>query len=49
LHYLGSKLWRKGIGAALTEFVDRGDWSVADAKRVANLVGRDNARRVYGL
>jgi len=49
LHYLGSRLWRRGIGAVLAEFVDRGEWSVADAMRVADLVGRDNARRVYGL
>jgi len=42
-------LWRRGIGAVLAEFVDRGEWSVADAMRVADLVGRDNARRVYGL
>jgi predicted TIM-barrel fold metal-dependent hydrolase len=49
LHYLGSRLWRRGIGAVLAEFVDRGEWSLADAMRVADLVGRDNARRVYGL
>ena len=49
LHYLGSRLWRRGIGAVLAEFVDRGDWSLADAMRVADLVGRDNARRVYKL
>ncbi len=49
LHYLGSTLWRRGIGAVLAEFVDRGEWSVTDAMRVADLVGRDNARRVYEL
>ena len=49
LHYLGSALWRKGIGAVLGDFVGRGDWSEADAIRVADLIGRDNARRVYAL
>jgi len=49
LHYLGSKLWRRGIAAVLAEFVDRGEWSLTDAMRVVDLVGRDNARRVYEL
>lgn len=49
LHYLGARLWRNGISAALGEFVDRDEWSLADAMRVAQLIGRDNARRVYTL
>ncbi len=49
LHYLGAVLWRKGIGAVLGAFVDRGEWSEGDAIRVAELIGRDNAARVYAL
>jgi uncharacterized protein len=49
LHFLGSRLWRDGITEVLGGFVRRGHWSLADAVRVATLVGRDNARRVYGL
>jgi len=49
LHYLGAKLWRDGISAVLTGFVDRGQWSTVDAIRVAELIGRGNATRVYQL
>ena len=49
LHYLGARLWRNGIGGVLSGFVDRGEWSLAEAMRVAGLIGRDNARRLYGL
>jgi predicted TIM-barrel fold metal-dependent hydrolase len=49
LHYLGSALWRAGMAAVLTGFVTRGQWSEADAIRVVDLIGRDNARRVYRL
>lgn len=49
LHYLGAALWRDGIGTVLGDFVDRGEWSESDAIRVAELVGRDNALRVYAL
>ena len=38
-----------GIGTVLGDFVDRGEWSESDAIRVAELVGRDNALRVYAL
>lgn len=49
LHYLGARLWRDGITDVLTGFVDRGEWSLPDACRVAGLIGRENAIRVYGL
>lgn len=49
LHYLGSVLWRTGMSSVLTEFVARGQWSEHDAMRVVDLIGRDNARRVYRL
>ncbi len=49
LHYVGSRLWRDGIAEVLSGFVDRAQWSVADAVRVAGLIGRDNAARLYRL
>lgn len=49
LHYLGSRLWRNGIRRVLSEFVARDEWSEADAMRIAKLIGRDNAARVYDL
>ena len=49
LHYLGATLWRQGMGTVLGAWVEQGRWSLTDAKRVATMIGRDNARRVYGL
>lgn len=49
LHYLGARLWRQGITTALTEFVAGGQWSRSDAMRVATLIGRENAVRLYRL
>lgn len=49
LHYLGARLWRDGMARALSDFVERGEWSTDDALRVADLIGRGNAERVYGL
>lgn len=49
LHYLGSLLWRAGMAAVLTGFVARDQWSEDDAMRVVDLIGRDNAARVYRL
>jgi len=33
----------------LGAWVAAGDWSLADAERVVELVGSGNARRAYGL
>lgn len=49
LHYLGARLWRDAMTAVLGEFVERGQWSADDAVRVAGMVGRGNAIRVYNL
>ena len=49
LHYLGARLWRRGIGAAIQEFVDADEWSEADAMHVADLIAHRNARRVYRI
>jgi uncharacterized protein len=49
LHYLGALLWRRGITRVLRSWVDDGEVSIADAERIATMIGRDNALRVYGL
>jgi uncharacterized protein len=49
LHYLGARLWRKGIDQVLRGFVDAGDWTGADAIRVVDLIARHNATRIYRL
>ncbi|WP_068271316.1 amidohydrolase family protein [Aldersonia kunmingensis] len=49
LHYLGAALWRRGMRETLGGWVDAGDWSAPDARRVVQMIGRDNARRVYRL
>ena len=49
LHHLGARLWRNAVTAVLGGWVEAGEWSEADAVRVATMIGRDNARRVYGL
>jgi uncharacterized protein len=49
LHFLGARLWRNGIRAALTGFVAAEEWSAADAIRVVDLIAHANAARVYGL
>ncbi len=47
LHLLGAVLWRRGLTAVLSRWLDDGEWSLDDTIRVATLIGRDNARRVY--
>lgn len=49
LHALGALQWRHAMATVLGAWVQRGDWSLEDATRVADLVGSGNARRVYGL
>ncbi|MEU9887686.1 amidohydrolase family protein [Sphaerisporangium sp. NPDC051011] len=49
LHYLGALLWRRGMTRALSAWVEEGEWAAADAVRVATMIGRSNAARVYGL
>jgi hypothetical protein len=49
LHYLGALLWRRATARVLGDWVGGGDWSHADALRVAEMVGAGNARRVYRL
>ena len=49
LYLLGAVLFRRALEAVLGDLVEAGDASGADALRIADLVVRENARRVYGL
>lgn len=49
LHCLGAVLWRRAMAETVSAWVDRGDWSLSDARRVLTMIGQTNARRVYGL
>jgi predicted TIM-barrel fold metal-dependent hydrolase len=49
LHYLGARLWRNAVGAVLGLWVESGEWSAGDARRVLTLSAQTNPRRVYGL
>jgi predicted TIM-barrel fold metal-dependent hydrolase len=49
LHYLGALLWRRGMTRTLSGWVDSGECAPADAIRIATMIGRDNARRIYAL
>jgi uncharacterized protein len=49
LHHLGAVLWRRAMAGVLGEWVQSGEWSGAEAVRVAQMVGADNAKRVYRL
>ncbi|RRO16751.1 amidohydrolase [Saccharopolyspora rhizosphaerae] len=49
LHHLGAVLWRRGMTRVLGHHVDSGDWTFDDAVRVARMIGRDNAERIYHL
>lgn len=49
LHYLGALLWRRATARVLGGWVASGDWALADAISVAELIGAQNARRVYRL
>ncbi len=49
LHHIGAALWRRAMTHILSSLVNAGDWSIDDAQRVATLIGRDNAIRLYKL
>jgi predicted TIM-barrel fold metal-dependent hydrolase len=49
LHYLGALLWRRATARVLGDWVADGEWSEAEAIRVAAMIGGGNARRVYAL
>ncbi|SEH03397.1 hypothetical protein SAMN05444920_13629 [Nonomuraea solani] len=47
--YLGALYFRRALGAALGARLGAGEWSAADAARIAHMIGSGNARRVYRL
>lgn len=49
LHHLGARLWRRAMTSVTTQWVNDGDWSPSDARRVVNLIAAGNARRIYPL
>ena len=49
LHYLGATGFRRDFASVTGAFVADGLWTAADADRVGQLVGSQNAGRVYRL
>jgi uncharacterized protein len=49
LYHLGALTFRQALEGMLADRVGSGEWSAADAARIAELVARGNAERVYGL
>lgn len=49
LTFLGSLLFRKGLGAILDSWVASGDWSEPDAIQVADTIGRTNSLIAYQI
>ncbi len=49
LYYLGALLFRRGFTHVVSAWVRAGDWAPDDAARVARMIGRENAERVYRL
>ena len=49
LHLLGAHLFRRGLARVLGGWVEAGEWTGADAARVARMIGVENAARVYDL
>ena len=49
LTYLGSRLFRNGLAQTLGSWVNSGEWSLADAKRVSSAISFENAQEVYSL
>ncbi|MER6529550.1 amidohydrolase family protein [Streptomyces sp. NPDC001508] len=49
LHHLGAALWRRGMIRAMKPWVADREMSVQDAHRIATMIGRENAARLYGI
>jgi hypothetical protein len=49
LHHLGALMFRRSLAALLDARVDAEEWAAADARRLARMIGAENAVRVYGL
>ncbi|WP_370017326.1 amidohydrolase family protein [Planotetraspora sp. GP83] len=46
---LGAVYHRRGLARVLADRLGEGEWSPADAARIAHMIGSGNARRVYRL
>ena len=49
LYLCGARLWRRGIAAVFSDWVEADGIGLADAKRYITMIGSDNAERVYGV
>jgi len=49
LTYLGTRLFRNGLFEVLSDWVDKGEWSLDDAKHVCDSIAFKNARTAYSL
>lgn len=49
LHLLGSVLWRRAMGLVLGQWVRTGDCAERDAIAIVDMIGVQNAARVYSL
>ncbi|MEV4461799.1 amidohydrolase family protein [Microbispora sp. NPDC049633] len=49
LCFLGALHHRRGLARVLGDRIAEGEWSTADAARIAHMIGAGNARRVYRL
>jgi uncharacterized protein len=47
LYYLGAVLFRRSLGAILNQWIEGGDCTTEDARRIAEMIGRGNALRIY--
>jgi predicted TIM-barrel fold metal-dependent hydrolase len=48
-YYLGSMLFRRGLREIFDRWIAAGDCNAGEADRIAELIGRENARRIYPL
>jgi predicted TIM-barrel fold metal-dependent hydrolase len=47
LYYLGAVLFRRSLGSILEGWTQEGDCTKEDARRIAAMIGRENALRIY--
>jgi predicted TIM-barrel fold metal-dependent hydrolase len=49
LTYLGTRLFRNGLFEVLSDWVEKGEWSLTDAKHVCDSIAFKNTRTAYSL
>jgi predicted TIM-barrel fold metal-dependent hydrolase len=47
LYYLGAVLFRRSLGSILEGWIQEGDCTKEDARRIAAMIGRENSLRIY--